>query len=95
MTDDRDGGAVVYFGVAYGWGADLIEKQLEAFGIQMAGDVLKQIPKWQKLADSILMLTLHSYMRDSEAKRIRNKLALDMEKWLVDKEYLVPVKAQP
>ena len=82
---------VINFHIVYGWMADSLEDQLKGWGLQMEGAILEQIPKWQKLADSILMLTLHSYMRESEAKRIRNKLAREIEQWLVKNEYLVPV----
>lgn len=93
MTD-KTGGAVIDFHIVYGWMADSLEDQLKGWGLQMEGAILEQLPKWQKLADSVNMLKLHGYMRDSEARRIRNKLARDIEQWLVKNEYLVPATPQ-
>jgi hypothetical protein len=81
---------VFNFHIVYGWMADSLEDQLKRWGLQMEGKILEEIPKWQRLADSVNMLKLHGYMRDSESVRIRNKLAVDIEKWLVKNEYLVP-----
>ena len=82
---------VIDFHIVYGWMADSIEDQLKSWGLQMEGAILEQTPKWQRLADSVNMLKLHGYLRDSEGVRIRNKLAVDIEKWLVKKKYLVPL----
>jgi hypothetical protein len=92
VTEVKDGGAVIDFHIVYGWMADSIEDQLKGWGLQMEGSILEQFPKWQRLADSVNMLKLHGYMRDSESARIRNKLASDIEKWLVKNEYLVAAR---
>lgn len=81
---------VIDFHIVYGWMADSLKDQLKGWGLQMEGAILEQLPKWQKIADGVNILRLYGYMRDSEAHRIRNKLARDIETWLVKNEYLVP-----
>ena len=86
---------VVNFHIVYGFMADSIEDQLKGWGLQMEGKILEEVLKWQRLADSVNRLNMHGYLRENESVRIRNKLAVDIEKWLVKNEYLVPAANQP
>ena len=91
-TDQTAKTQVINFHIVYGFMADSIEDQLKGWGIQMKNQILEELPKWQRLADSVNRLNMHGYLRHNESVRIRNKLAVDIEKWLVKNEYLVPAR---
>ncbi|MEL6172753.1 MAG: hypothetical protein AAFR02_12200 [Pseudomonadota bacterium] len=79
---------IFQFHVEYGWSAPLIKDQFEKFdGLETPPD--KEVERWQKIADALLMVSLHSIIPRSQVQAGRNKLAGRIEKWLVDNEYIV------
>lgn len=74
------------FGIEYGWGADPIKDQMERFGIRELPE--KQVSKWQKIADSLLMISLHSILPPSTIAKGRDKLRRDIEKYLLSEGFI-------
>ena len=74
-----------HFQVQYGWGAPSIADQMTAFGVEGfdAGP-------WQRHADAILRLSLHSLITPSQAKAARDKLMKKLLKHLLDEKLMVP-----
>ena len=68
------------FGLAFGWGADPIQDQIEAFGITTVD--ADTIEHWQKDADAILRCVMRDCLTDSESMKARNRLTRKIEKWL-------------
>ena len=79
-----------HFGFEYGWGADPIADQLERFGFSNLPE--KEVSKWQKIADSLLMVSLHSILPPSTIARGRDKLRKDAEKFLQKEGFMAPLK---
>ena len=78
---------VFEFGLAFGWSAPSIKEQIEAFG---PTDVdAKEIEQWQKDADAILRCALRGIITPGLAMKARNKMARDVEKYLVEKGHFV------
>ena len=70
------------FGLEFGWGADPIQDQLEAFGIS---DVdAETIEHWQKDADAILRCVMRDCLTPSEGMKARNRLTRKIEGELRD-----------
>lgn len=80
------------FYVEYGWGAPKIKDQFSKFdGLQTPPE--KEVERWQKIADALLTVSLHSVIPPSQVEKGRNKLARRIEKWIVDNEYVVKAEA--
>lgn len=80
------------FQLAFGWAAPSILHQLSEYGLCMDDGLKEYAQKIQKFADAISLLTIGGPMRASEAKRLRNAIARDCEKWLVEHGYAEPAE---
>lgn len=78
---------VFEFQLAYGWSADPIKDQIEAFGpTDVDPDMIEH---WQKDADAILRCAMRSLIPDGQIMKARNKLAREVEKYLVEKGHFI------
>jgi len=80
------------FGIEYGWGADSIQEQMDRFGIQALPE--KELSKWQKIADALLMVSLHSILPPSTIAKGREKLRRDIEKYLLKGGFMAHAKEE-
>jgi hypothetical protein len=82
---------VFEFRLAYGWAADPIKDQIEAFGpTDVDPDMIEH---WQKDADAILRCAMRSLIPDGQIMKARNKLAREVEKYLVEKGHFILAEA--
>lgn len=64
----------------FGAMCDPIKKQLAVQGLE--GDA-KDVTRWQKCADAITLLSIHSYLSDSEKDRARKRLGMSIGRSVV------------
>lgn len=80
------------FYIEYGWGAPQISEQFEKFdGLAIPPE--EEVERWQKIADALLMISLHGVIPASQIQKGRNKLARRIEDWLVKNKYIVVAPA--
>lgn len=75
------------FRLEFGWGADPIQDQLEAFGVSSVD--AETIEHWQKDADAILRCVMRDCLTDSQGMRARNRLTRKIEKYLLEHKHIM------